>query len=154
MLSAIVLFACKQEGSTGNTSIESNTELEYFGETITLDDAIPTSEFFQHFAEGDSVELKVTGQINKVCKKKGCWMTMKLDGDQDLLVQFKDYGFFVPLNADGRTATIEGWAFKEERPVDELKHLAFDEGKTQEEIDAITEPEITYSFIANGVIIE
>jgi len=35
-----------------------------------------------------------------------------------------------------------------------LKHLAEDEGKSQEEIDAITEPKMEYTFVAHGVIIE
>ncbi|MCD8529049.1 MAG: DUF4920 domain-containing protein [Chitinophagales bacterium] len=146
-----LLFACKQQNKEANSATE---DLEYFGKPITLDGAIASNAFFDNFTDGDSVEMKLTGQINKVCKKKGCWMTINLPENQELLVQFKDYGFFVPLNADGRTATIEGWAFKEVRPVEELKHYAFDEGKTQEEIDAITEPEVSYSFIADGVILE
>jgi hypothetical protein len=35
-----------------------------------------------------------------------------------------------------------------------LKHMAEDEGKSQEEIDAITEPKMEYTFVAGGVIIK
>jgi hypothetical protein len=69
-------------------------------------------------------------------------------------VTFKDYAFFIPLDSKGKTATIEGYAKKELIPVDLLKHYAEDENKSQEEIDAITEPELTYTFEAAGVIIE
>jgi hypothetical protein len=31
--------------------------------------------------------------------------------------------------------------------------MAEDEGKTQEEIDAITEPKLEYTFVAKGVIL-
>ena len=38
--------------------------------------------------------------------------------------------------------------------MDMLKHYAEDEGKSQEEIDAISEPEFAYTFEAIGVIIK
>ena len=42
----------------------------------------------------------------------------------------------------------------ETQTVDWLKHKAEDAGKSQEEIDAITEPEVKVSFMADGVIIK
>ena len=38
--------------------------------------------------------------------------------------------------------------------VETLRHYAEDEGKSQKEILAITEPQITLSLLADGVIIE
>ena len=38
--------------------------------------------------------------------------------------------------------------------VDYLKHLAQDAGKSQEEIDAISEPETKLSYVATGVLIK
>lgn len=149
-----VLFSCNNTGTTVEAENQ-NTGIEYFGEEITKDNAITADEFFNSFNGVDSVELKVSGTINKVCKKKGCWMTMNVgDENQELFVKFKDYDFFVPLNADGRAATIEGWAYKEVQTVEALKHYAFDAGKTEEEIAEITEPEVSYTFMAKGVIIE
>ena len=148
---ASLLFACKNESATPT---KVSGDYEYFGAEITTDDAIPSDEFQANFSEGDSIQLKIKGEISQVCKKKGCWMTMNIGGEDELMVKFKDYGFFVPLNADGRTATIEGWAYKEELSVLELKHYAFDAGASEEEIEAITEPEVSYTFMADGVILE
>jgi len=144
-----MLYSC-----SNGTSSEFEGGDEFFGEEITKDDAIAATDFSSNFEEGDSIEMKIQGEIKAVCKKKGCWMTMDINGDEELMVRFKDYGFFVPLNADGRIATIEGWAYKEVLSVLELQHYAFDAGASEEEIEAITEPEITYTFMANGVIIE
>lgn len=76
------------------------------------------------------------------------------ENNDEIFVKFKDYGFFVPLNCEGRTAVMEGWAYKDVQSVEELKHYAFDAGKTQEEIDSITEPEVTYTFLADGVVLK
>lgn len=151
LLGLVILASCQQSNSEEATS---NAELEYFGEEIDQEGAIASTEFFEYFTEGDSIEMKMTGEIKEVCKKKGCWMSMPIGEDDEIFVRFKDYGFFVPLNADGRIATIEGWAYKEVMTVEELKHYAFDAGESEEEIAAITEPEVSYTFMANGVIIE
>jgi hypothetical protein len=37
--------------------------------------------------------------------------------------------------------------------VDELKHYAKDAGKSQAAIDSIVAPKVTYSFMADGVLI-
>ena len=152
LFAALSIVACKQETTASELETESN--LEYFGEEISKEGAVSASEFFNTFTEGDSIQMKVTGKINEVCKKKGCWMSMSIGEDEEMMVRFKDYGFFVPLNADGRIATVEGWAYKEVRSIEELKHYAFDAGDSDEEIAAITEPEVSYTFMANGVIIE
>lgn len=150
---AVILFtACTNNNPT--ETVSNSADLEYFGEEISKDGAIDAKDFFNSFNEGDSLELKVSGPINEVCKKKGCWMSMKIGADEEMMVRFKDYGFFVPLNADGRMATIDGWAYKEVMSVESLKHYAFDAGDTEEEIAAITEPKVSYTFMAKGVIIE
>ncbi|MGB1247559.1 MAG: DUF4920 domain-containing protein [Chitinophagales bacterium] len=149
-----LLIACNN--SPTPTSVDEETGYEYFGIEITEEDAISTEEFATLFAEneGDTIAVKVQGEVSAVCKQKGCWMTMDMGNENELFIKFKDYDFFVPLNCEGRTAIIEGNAYKEEISVDMLKHYAFDEGLPQEEIDAITEPEISYSFMADGVIIQ
>ena len=74
--------------------------------------------------------------------------------DQTVMVRFKDYGFFMPLNSDGKEVIVEGKAFVRETSVDELKHYAEDAGKSKEEIAKITEPERTLSFEAIGVLMK
>ena len=148
------LVSCNNTQTT-NEEVTTSSTAEYFGKEITKDGAITSEEFFNSFNNADSVEIKISGTIKEVCKKKGCWMTMNIgEENEELFVKFRNYDFFVPLNADGRQATIQGWAYKEVQSIQELKHYAFDAGKTEEEIAIITEPEVTYTFMANGVIIE
>lgn len=128
-----------------------------FGEAIEAEDAIShkeLSELYLGLEIGDTIDVKFSSNVNAVCKGKGCWMRLELSDDKEVMVKFKDYGFFVPKNSDGRNAIVEGLAFIEVTPVDELKHYAEDEGKTQEEIDAIIEPKTTYAFTATGVLVE
>ncbi|MCB9255751.1 MAG: DUF4920 domain-containing protein [Chitinophagales bacterium] len=148
---ALSLFSCNTKSQSENTT---SNEFEYYGEEINPEGAIAAEDFFDVFTEGDSIELKLRGTVQDVCTKKGCWMTLEIGEAEQLMVRFKDYGFFVPLNCDGRTAVIEGWAYKDGLTVEELKHYAFDAGKSEEEINAITEAEVSYTFMAKGVILE
>tara|TARA_B100001287_G_scaffold244359_1_gene220965 strand:- start:12 stop:500 length:489 start_codon:yes stop_codon:yes gene_type:complete len=100
----------------------------------------------------DSVQLKVKGKIIDVCSKKGCWMTIELPNKQELMVRFKDYGFFVPLDSSGE-AIINGLAYINNTSVDELRHFAKDAGASINDIESIVEPKITYNFMADGVLL-
>ena len=133
-------------------------KVEYakFGDSISVDGALSTDEMMKKFAdlkEGDTLEVKFKSEINEVCQKKGCWMTLDLADDKEAFVKFKDYGFFVPKNAQDKEVFVNGKAFVSVESVDVLKHYAKDAGKSQAAIDSITEPKVTYSFMADGVLI-
>ena len=80
-------------------------------------------------------------------------MTLDAGGDKTVMVKFKDYGFFMPLNAEG-DVIINGKAYVAETSVDELRHYAEDAGKSKEKIEAITEPKLEYHFEADGVLLQ
>lgn len=109
---------------------------------------------YKSLKKGDSIKVVFQSNIKSVCKKKGCWMNLDLTDGNKAFVKFKDYGFFVPLNADGSDAIVSGYAFVDVVSVAELKHYAKDAGKSQAEIDKIKKPEVTYSFMADGVLIK
>ena len=79
---------------------------------------------------------------------------MDLSDNNNSFVRFKDYGFFVPLNADGSEAIVSGKAYIDVVSVEELRHYAKDGKKSQEEINKITKPKVTYAFQATGVLIK
>ena len=85
---------------------------------------------------------------------KGCWMTLNMADGNQVMVKFKDYGFFVPKDIAGKEVIINGKAFVEEVSVGDQKHYAEDAGKSAEEIAAITAPKKTFSFEADGVLIK
>lgn len=144
-LSLIVLLFVACSGSQA---------LESFGEKITQNDAKSVAGITSLMEGKDSVQVKLTGKIVEVCQNKGCWMTLDLTNDQSMRVTFKDYGFFVPKNAGGHTAWVDGWAYRTITSVDELRHYAGDEGQSEEEIQKITEPKEEITFVANGVLLE
>ncbi|MXN90207.1 DUF4920 domain-containing protein [Flavobacterium sp. Sd200] len=127
-----------------------------FGDKILADKALSKEQMFAKYKglkPGDSVSIKFATKIKDVCQKKGCWMSLQLPDEKESFVKFKDYAFFVPLNAAGQDAVVSGKAFVSEISVAQLRHYAKDGGKTEEEINKITEPKKTYGFIADGVLI-
>ncbi len=128
-----------------------------FGSKITAEKALSKEQMLKKYTalkKGDTINVKFKSNISSVCKKKGCWMKMDLADNKESFVRFKDYGFFVPLNADHSEAVVSGKAFLDVISVDELKHYAKDGGKSDEEIAMIKDPKVTYAFQADGVLIQ
>lgn len=141
-----------------DTPLKNGAENQYqsIGKTIIPDDAISAKSMLGHYQtmkSGDSINTKMIAKVKGVCQAKGCWMTLNLEDGNEVMVKFKDYGFFMPKDIAGKEVIINGKAFVEEVPVDEQKHYAEDAGQTKEEIAKITEPKRTYSFEADGVLI-
>ena len=124
-----------------------------YGAAISAKGAFPAGKLPKKLNKEESVDATIKGEIIEVCQSKGCWMTIDMGNEEQLRVKFKDYGFFVPKGAAGKTAIIKGVANKEVVSVDEQKHLAKDAGKSESEINAITNPNQEYTFVAEGVII-
>lgn len=170
------MIACTNQGgntegetettdSTAVTTAEENEtavvlepgQMLYYGDTVSFDNAISTTEMLAMLEEQglDSMNVKVAGTVSGVCKKKGCWMSMPFEDEsmKDLFVSY-NYEFLLPTGGiEGDDVVIEGMVKRETYSVDHLRHLAEDAGKTQEEIDAIIEPETKLSFLAKGVTI-
>lgn len=155
----ILLFAFM--GTLLNTSLKAqetvNPGFELFGAELTPDGAVSYDQFLLKMANTDSMALKIEANVSEVCQMKGCWMyltSVKNEDSPKTMVRFKDYGFFVPKDISGRTVIIEGMAYRDITPVDELRHYAEDAGKSKEEIEAITEPKEELKFMASGVLLK
>jgi hypothetical protein len=158
----LAFIGCKDGKNNEKTAADTNevkaTELAYasFGEKIEADKALSITEInkiYDGLKVGDTLAVKFASNINSVCSKKGCWMRLDAGEEKEVMVKFKDYGFFMPLDAKGEVV-VNGKAFVEETSVDELKHYAEDAGKSEEEIAKITESKKTLSFIADGVLLK
>ncbi len=151
---SVVLVSCNKNVSGAKS--EPKVTYASFGDKIKADNSITKEEMlakYKTLKAGDTLNVKVATKINEICQNKGCWMTLDLGNSEKAFVKFKDYGFFVPMNAQKRETVVEGKAFIQETPVAELKHYAEDEGKSAEEVAKITEPKKEYRFLANGVLI-
>lgn len=155
---AFALLSCKNktEETPGIPQNFSKTSYQSFGKTIVPNDAIAATSMAAHYqtmSVGDSINSKMKAKVNSVCQAKGCWMRLDLENGNEAMVKFKDYGFFVPKDIAGKEIIVNGKAFVNEVPVEELRHYAQDAGKTEEEIAQITMPERTFSFEADGVLL-
>ena len=128
-------------------------QAERFGADITETGALQPTEFIKEMDGKIEQHVKFTAKVNDVCQMKGCWMTLDLGNGDQVMVRFKDYEFFVPRDASGQTAVVEGRAYYDEVSVETLRHYAEDAGKSKEEVEAITKPKKRLSFIADGVIL-
>ena len=150
----IIATACGSKSEKAETPDAGTTGTnEYYGDTITTDGAIAITELVAALGDEDVKEVKVKGKVGEVCQMKGCWMTMDLGNGEEMIVRFKDYGFFVPKDCTGRDAVLEGVVERTVTSVDDLRHYAEDAGKSQEEIMAITEPKAGLEFTASGVVL-
>jgi hypothetical protein len=98
-------------------------------------------------------DIKIKAKILEVCPNKGCWLKLELPDGNQAMVKMKDYGFFVPLAAKGKTVVIEGQVSMKTTSVKELRHYAEDAKKSQAEIDAITQPKKEVNILAKGIVV-
>lgn len=160
---SLTMFSCKDNKeqteetvAVAEEAVEEKSKYQTFGAEITDQDVVGHDVMMAKYNKmkpGDTTNIKFVANVKKVCQNKGCWMRLDLGDDAESFVKFKDYGFFMPKDIAGQEVIVQGKAFVEETSVEDLKHFAKDGGKTQEEIDAITEPELSYSFISEGVLL-
>lgn len=158
---AAMVMACGQSTST-QTSVETATETstagngteQFFGDKITAEGAVSIDELKGLMGDKTELAVKLEAPIEAVCQKKGCWMDLKTTTGESVRVTFKDYAFFMPKDASGKTAIVDGTAKIEETSVADLQEYAKDAGKTKDEIAAIKEPKKELVFEASGVILK
>ena len=127
---------------------------ETYGEKITASDALSFADVVKKVKGGnDFTNVKFTAKITDVCPKKGCWLKIEVPQGEDVMVKMKDYAFFLPVAAKGKTVAIEGEVIMKTTSVAELKHYAEDAKKSQAEIDAIKEPQKEVRVTAKGIVI-
>lgn len=142
----IILFV-----NSNNANSQGSTN--YYGEEFSTLDVKDYSTNKQGFLYNTKDLIKIEAEILSTCPKKGCWMKIKAEEDT-ILVRFKDYGFFVPKDGVvGNKTVINGKLSVDTLSVAQLRHYAEDAGKSKEEINKIINPEISMTFLANGVMI-
>jgi hypothetical protein len=159
-LLGLAIISCKEEKAdevpaVNDEQLEEVAYLDYGGIMNTAEtmSALQLGEKYQSMQTGDTLDVKIKGTIADVCTGKGCWIKVPV-GQDTTFVKFKDYGFFLPMNGQGKEVVLQGKAFKSVTPVEELRHYAMDAGKSQEEIDAITEDQVTLNFLADAAQVE
>ena len=158
MTSPIFFTGCQQTSEATNESIQTKDGEEFvgqaFGEGIQGESYTNMNQVLDQLKENEEVSTTMKAKVSEVCQAKGCWMTLVDEtSEEEFMVKFQDYGFFVPKDISGREVIVEGKAYKEITSVDELRHYAEDAGKSADDIAAITEPKEEWKFMATGVLV-
>ena len=132
---------------------QSDDNYKFYGELFEFSESINYNLEKDIFLNSSS-KVKIEGEILSSCPMKGCWMRISVEKDT-VLVRFKDYGFFVPKSGiEGKSTIINGSISVDTLSIAQLQHYAEDAGKSKKEIALITKPEVTISFLADGVLIK
>ncbi len=115
-----------------------------FGEDIKLTKAIAMDVAIKNMSKS---EVLVKATVGKVCKKKGCWMTLN-NSQSEYRVTFKDYGFFVPFSLVGKEVLVQGKIEKKVMSLKETRHYIEDEGGDPSKV---TKGRTEYRIVASGV---
>ena len=130
------------------------TPTETFGATFEATEVLPAEELLTAYSAAelsDTVRATLRGRVNEVCQAKGCWMTLAAGDGQEMMVKFRDYGFFVPKDISQREVILRGLAYYQVTSVEELRHYAEDAGLSAEEVARIDTPRRELRFLADGV---
>ena len=126
---------------------------DWYGEKITTDGAMDIADIPAKLKSTEAIDTKIKAKIVDVCPKKGCWLKLQVNDSTTAMVKMKDYGFFLPVAAKGKTVVLDGEVKMKTTSVAELKHYAEDAKKSKEEIAAINKPEKEIRVTAKGIVV-
>jgi hypothetical protein len=125
-----------------------------FGEKFEKKNVISMKELETQLKNKTELNVTVTGKVLAVCQEMGCWMKVEKADGSLMMVKMKDHAFFLPKNISGRTVVFTGVASIVSTSVEDLKHYAADEGKSEAYIQSISKPTTELEFEAAGVIVK
>jgi hypothetical protein len=123
-------------------------EGEEFGAGLTLEEVTSLGEVVARPEAWADRTVLVEGQVRDVCQRRGCWMVIR-DAQAEARVDFLDYGFFVPKEAAGRHAYVEGRVRRETLSEETARHYA--EESAEGDPSRIRGPQQVVSLTATGV---
>jgi hypothetical protein len=167
-LASLLLLAtgCAEPAEAPIASLEevpTTAPAEYVSYGVPLDTdetivALTPTALVQDIATYQDAVVRVEGTVAQVCKMAGCWLTLENPTGQPIRVQVprdsSGYVFTFPLDLGMVGVIVEGTVRADTTSVETLRHFAEDEGRSKEEIDAITEPESTVVLTARGALVK
>jgi hypothetical protein len=137
------------------TSLSLNAQTNYgMVSASTSDRPITTGELLEKLQKKPIEKIIVRGRIAEVCQREGCWMKLKSDGANDIIVTFIDHTFVVPKDIAGKMATVYGSAAMKAVSVEDLKEQAKDAERSEAEIASIKKSKVQARINAVGVKVE
>ena len=146
-------FAQEEHGPTSDVPIPSAVKGQVYGQDIPEKNVVSAKAYEKKLNGENPVKMQVKGTVTGVCKARGCWVTVDIGKGKEVFVKMKDYGFFMPMDAKGKTVLLSGDAFVETTSVAELRDQAKEDNQSAEEIAKIKSPEKDLKFTAYGITI-
>jgi hypothetical protein len=128
--------------------VGASSESRDFGAGVTLAGTTPLADILAAPERYAADPVVVEGRIADVCQKKGCW-TVLTDGKNSVRVRFQDYGFFLPKDALGATALVQGVVVVRTLSEKEARHYAAE--SRDGDPSAIHGEQREIGFVASGV---
>ena len=129
------------------------SQTKTFGEDIANQKIMSKAQVAGLYSSTEKFDTSFKAKVTDVCQVKGCWMKLDIGNDNQVMVNFKNYGFFVPKDIKGKEVIVSGEAYMRNISVEELRHYARDRGEAESSILEINEPKEILSLKANGVIL-
>lgn len=143
-LSFVALFVLAQTAAGAEPAPQGDA----FGAALTLEATTPLAQVVaraEHYAKRP---VLVRGTLTDVCQRKGCWTVIR-DGDAQVRVRFKEYGFFLPKDSIGREALVEGVATIRTLSEQDARH--YEQESRHGDPDSVRGPRREVGFLASGV---
>ncbi|MBK7560935.1 MAG: DUF4920 domain-containing protein [Chitinophagaceae bacterium] len=119
---------------------------EWYGEKVITEGAVNINDVVAKINDGaEFPDAKIKAKIVEVCPNKGCWLKLELNNGETATVKMKDYGFFLPLAAKGKTVVIDGEVKMKTTSVAELRHYAEDAKNQKKKLRLLRNPKRTES---------
>jgi hypothetical protein len=142
----LALFSC-----AGHKTLKNKVkDAPFYGKEITKTKAVKLDKIISNYSKYNKKDVLMEANVEKVCAKKGCWMTLQ-GSDKTFRVKFHDYSYFVPMSLIGKKVWVEGRVMRKKLSIKDTKHYLEDAGATKEEIAAVTKPSYEYRILAKGV---
>jgi hypothetical protein len=160
----VCAFGCKDKKKDDNThsmkietsQVQQPAAPSYvaYGAPMRLSDsqAVTISQVLATPGRYNGKYVRVSGTVDKVCPKKGCWLTLQdSTSPQTLFVKFADpeEGRLLPMDAAGKPAIVEGMVKVKMIAEADARHYAQDNNSSEEEIAKIVGPQKQVT-ITNG----
>jgi hypothetical protein len=149
-LAALLTVGCQHASSTDSSTDQLFMAQPYlaYGASDWSDDT-PRRSVAEAVTRMDALgdgaeEVVLTGVVNDVCKRRGCWLTMTAPGlNESVFVKFTCPidGRLIPMDAMGKHVAARGKLERVEVTEAFARHLKEDAGASPEEIAAVKGPQ-------------
>jgi hypothetical protein len=131
MIIGMLFVVCQliaQESKSGAGAVvqeksATTSEWRSYGDAITLKKPASFVKALKNKKQYGEKEILLEGTISEVCQNKGCWMVVDADKSH-LRVEFKDYGFFVPWDSEGKKVRMQGIIHEKKVSAKSAEHMA------------------------------